>query len=160
MPRKITSKLYFPKIRGHPYITSSLLAIFDPHCHQGVIMDGPPPRIEFRVGGLAGNDAKPLAKVSGGELSRISLAIQVLTSRSACVPTLILNEVDVGIGGGVAEIVGRLEPVGSERQVLCVTHAGGGPGGLRIIRGASWAAQCGGISGREGEEGEGHGVCT
>ena len=81
-------------------------------------------QIEFRIGGLAGNEAKPLAKVaSGGELSRISLAIQVLTSRSASVPTLIFDEVDVGIGGGVAEIVGRLlNELGSERQVLCVTH--------------------------------------
>jgi DNA repair protein RecN (Recombination protein N) len=81
-------------------------------------------QIEFRIGGLAGNEAKSLAKVaSGGELSRISLAIQVLTSRSASVPTLIFDEVDVGIGGGVAEIVGRLlHELGSERQVLCVTH--------------------------------------
>ena len=81
-------------------------------------------QVEFRVGGLAGNEAKPMAKVaSGGELSRISLAIQVLTSRSASVPTLIFDEVDVGIGGGVAEIVGRLlNELGSERQVLCVTH--------------------------------------
>jgi DNA repair protein RecN (Recombination protein N) len=81
-------------------------------------------QVEFRIGGLAGNEAKPLAKVaSGGELSRISLAIQVLTSRSASVPTLIFDEVDVGIGGGVAEIVGRLlNELGHERQVLCVTH--------------------------------------
>jgi len=81
-------------------------------------------QIEFRIGGLAGNEAKSMAKVaSGGELSRISLAIQVLTSRSASVPTLIFDEVDVGIGGGVAEIVGRLlRELGSERQVLCVTH--------------------------------------
>ena len=81
-------------------------------------------QVEFRIGGLAGNEAKPLAKVaSGGELSRISLAIQVLTSRSASVPTLIFDEVDVGIGGGVAEIVGRLlHELGVERQVLCVTH--------------------------------------
>jgi DNA repair protein RecN (Recombination protein N) len=81
-------------------------------------------QIEFRIGGLAGNEAKSLAKVaSGGELSRISLAIQVLTSRSASVPTLIFDEVDVGIGGGVAEIVGRLlRELGGERQVLCVTH--------------------------------------
>ena len=81
-------------------------------------------QVEFRVGGLASNEAKPMAKVaSGGELSRISLAIQVLTSRSASVPTLIFDEVDVGIGGGVAEIVGRLlNELGSERQVLCVTH--------------------------------------
>lgn len=81
-------------------------------------------QVEFRIGGLAGNEAKPLAKVaSGGELSRISLAIQVLTSRSVSVPTLIFDEVDVGIGGGVAEIVGRLlRELGEERQVLCVTH--------------------------------------
>lgn len=81
-------------------------------------------QVEFRIGGLTGNEAKSLAKVaSGGELSRISLAIQVLTSRSASVPTLIFDEVDVGIGGGVAEIVGRLlHELGCERQVLCVTH--------------------------------------
>lgn len=81
-------------------------------------------QVEFRVGGLAGLEAKPLAKVaSGGELSRISLAIQVLTSRSASVPTLVFDEVDVGIGGGVAEIVGRLlHELGHKRQVLCVTH--------------------------------------
>ena len=81
-------------------------------------------QVEFRIAGVSGQEARPLAKVaSGGELSRISLAIQVLTSRSAAVPTLIFDEVDVGIGGGVAEIVGRLlHELGLERQVLCVTH--------------------------------------
>ncbi len=81
-------------------------------------------QVEFRVSGLAGNEARPLAKVaSGGELSRISLAIQVVTSQAASVPTLIFDEVDVGIGGGVAEVVGRLlRELGCERQVLCVTH--------------------------------------
>lgn len=81
-------------------------------------------QVEFRISGLAGSEAKSIAKVvSGGELSRISLAIQVVTSRSASVPTLIFDEVDVGIGGGVAEIVGRLlHELGRERQVLCVTH--------------------------------------
>ncbi|MGE4448329.1 MAG: DNA repair protein RecN [Azospira sp.] len=80
--------------------------------------------IEFRIGGLADSEARSLAKVaSGGELSRISLAIQVVTSRQASVPTLIFDEVDVGIGGGVAEVVGRLlHRLGRERQVLCVTH--------------------------------------
>lgn len=80
--------------------------------------------IEFRIAGLAGSEARSLAKVaSGGELSRISLAIQVVTSRQASVPTLIFDEVDVGIGGGVAEVVGRLlHRLGRERQVLCVTH--------------------------------------
>jgi DNA repair protein RecN (Recombination protein N) len=60
---------------------------------------------------------------SGGELSRISLAIQVISPRSACIPTLIFDEVDSGIGGGVAEIVGqKLRALGADRQVFCVTH--------------------------------------
>ncbi len=81
-------------------------------------------QVEFRISGLAGGEARPLAKVaSGGELSRISLAIQVVASRSASVPTLVFDEVDVGIGGGVAEVVGRLlAALGRDRQVLCVTH--------------------------------------
>ena len=80
--------------------------------------------VEFRIAGLSGNESRALAKVaSGGELSRISLAIQVVTSQAASVPTLIFDEVDVGIGGGVAEVVGRLlRELGGERQVLCVTH--------------------------------------
>ena len=81
-------------------------------------------RVELQVSGLAGSDWRPLAKVvSGGELSRISLAIQVVTSACSAVPTLIFDEVDVGIGGGVAEVVGRLlAKLGERRQVLCVTH--------------------------------------
>ncbi|HUW51119.1 MAG TPA: DNA repair protein RecN [Sulfuricella sp.] len=80
--------------------------------------------IEFQVSAHSGLPPKPLAKVaSGGELSRISLAIQVITSKVSLVPTLIFDEVDVGIGGGVAEIVGQLlKKLGAERQVLCVTH--------------------------------------
>lgn len=80
--------------------------------------------IEFLVSAHSGLPPKPLAKVaSGGELSRISLAIQVITSKVSLVPTLIFDEVDVGIGGGVAEIVGQLlKQLGAERQVLCVTH--------------------------------------
>lgn len=81
-------------------------------------------RVELQVSGLAGSDWRPLSKVvSGGELSRISLAIQVVTSACSAVPTLIFDEVDVGIGGGVAEVVGRLlAKLGERRQVLCVTH--------------------------------------
>ncbi|MBN8453049.1 DNA repair protein RecN [Accumulibacter sp.] len=81
-------------------------------------------QVEFRIAGLAGSEARALAKVaSGGEISRISLAIQVVTSQAASVPTLIFDEVDVGIGGGVAEVVGRLlRELGNQRQVLCVTH--------------------------------------
>lgn len=80
--------------------------------------------IEFRVAANAGQGLRPLAKVaSGGELSRIGLAIQVIASQAGDVPTLIFDEVDVGIGGGVAEIVGKLlKQLGSSRQVLCVTH--------------------------------------
>jgi DNA repair protein RecN (Recombination protein N) len=81
-------------------------------------------RIEFQLSGLAGDTPRPLAKVaSGGELSRISLALQLEASQSASIPTLVFDEVDVGIGGGVAEIVGKLlRDLGATRQVLCVTH--------------------------------------
>jgi DNA repair protein RecN (Recombination protein N) len=80
--------------------------------------------VEFLVAANAGTEPGALAKVaSGGELSRISLSIQVSASQVAGVSTLIFDEVDVGIGGGVAEIVGRLlHKLGAERQVLCVTH--------------------------------------
>ena len=80
--------------------------------------------VEFMVSANAGQPLRALAKVaSGGELSRIGLAIQVIASQAAEAPTLIFDEVDVGIGGGVAEIVGRLlKQLGRERQVLCVTH--------------------------------------
>jgi DNA repair protein RecN (Recombination protein N) len=80
--------------------------------------------VEFRVSANAGQPLRPLAKVaSGGELSRIGLAIQVIASSAGQAPTLIFDEVDVGIGGRVAEIVGRLlHRLGSLRQVLCVTH--------------------------------------
>ena len=72
----------------------------------------------------AASRARPLSKVaSGGELSRISLSIQVISASSETIPTLIFDEVDSGIGGGVAEIVGqKLRELGSDRQVLCVTH--------------------------------------
>ena len=81
-------------------------------------------QIEFLVAGHAGATPLALAKVaSGGELSRISLAIQTVTSQVAAVPTLIFDEVDAGIGGRVAEIVGRmLRELGSRHQVMCVTH--------------------------------------
>ncbi|MDP2785053.1 MAG: DNA repair protein RecN [Sulfurimicrobium sp.] len=80
--------------------------------------------VEFLVSAHAGVAPKALAKVaSGGELSRISLGIQVATAKVSLVPTLIFDEVDVGIGGGVAEVVGKLlKQLGSERQELCVTH--------------------------------------
>jgi DNA repair protein RecN (Recombination protein N) len=81
-------------------------------------------RIELTVSANPGQPRQPLAKVaSGGELSRISLAIQVATAECGRVPILVFDEVDVGIGGGVAEIVGRLlRRLAASRQVLCVTH--------------------------------------
>jgi DNA repair protein RecN (Recombination protein N) len=80
--------------------------------------------VEFLVTANAGQPPRPLAKVaSGGELSRIGLALQVIASQSHTAGTLIFDEVDVGIGGRVAEIVGHmLKQLGSDRQVLCVTH--------------------------------------
>ncbi|HUW29918.1 MAG TPA: DNA repair protein RecN [Sulfuriferula sp.] len=81
-------------------------------------------QVEFMVAPHAGTAPKALAKVaSGGELSRISLALQTAVSQVAGVPTLIFDEVDVGIGGGVAEIVGTLlKNLAGSRQVLCITH--------------------------------------
>ena len=80
--------------------------------------------VEFLVTANAGQPPRPLAKVaSGGELSRIGLALQVIASQSHAAGTLIFDEVDVGIGGRFAEIVGRmLGQLGADRQVLCVTH--------------------------------------
>lgn len=81
-------------------------------------------KCEFLIAGHAGVQTRPLIKVaSGGELARISLAISVITAQVAPVPTLIFDEVDSGIGGAVAEVVGKmLKRLGEERQVLCVTH--------------------------------------
>jgi len=81
-------------------------------------------RIEFLVSANPGLPARPLAKVaSGGELSRICLALQVVLAGAGRIPTMIFDEVDVGIGGRVAEVVGRkLRALGQTRQVLCITH--------------------------------------
>jgi len=80
--------------------------------------------VDFLVAAHKGMTTHPLGKVaSGGELSRLSLAIQTVTSRLAQVPTLIFDEVDAGIGGRVAEIVGRmLKQLGRTYQVMCITH--------------------------------------
>jgi DNA repair protein RecN (Recombination protein N) len=80
--------------------------------------------IEFLISTNPGQPAKPINKVaSGGELSRISLAIQVIVAQSSTIPTLVFDEVDVGIGGGTAQIVGKLlNNLGKNGQVICVTH--------------------------------------
>ena len=88
--------------------------------------------IEFLVTTNPGQPARPLAKVaSGGELSRISLAIQVIIARKALTPTMVFDEVDVGIGGGTAEIVGgMLRELGDNGQILlCYPPASGGISG-------------------------------
>jgi len=81
-------------------------------------------QVEFLVSGHAGMAPKPLAKVaSGGELSRISLGLRVVTAEQGATPSMIFDEVDVGIGGGVAEVVGQLlRRLGQSRQVLVITH--------------------------------------
>ena len=81
-------------------------------------------RAEYCVTTNPGQPLQPLAKVaSGGELARISLAIQVIAAGSGNIQTLVFDEVDVGIGGGIAEVVGRLlKNLSDNRQVLCVTH--------------------------------------
>lgn len=81
-------------------------------------------QVVFCVAGHAGVTPGPIDKIaSGGELSRIGLALQVVMSKVARVPTLIFDEVDAGIGGGVAEVVGKLlRELGNHHQVMCVTH--------------------------------------
>ena len=80
--------------------------------------------VEFLVSTNPGQAAKPLIKIaSGGELSRISLAIQVITAQTSHIPSLVFDEVDVGIGGGVAKVVGQLlRQLAQRTQILCVTH--------------------------------------
>lgn len=92
--------------------------------HAGPAASHGQDQVEFLVAGHAGSTPRPLAKVaSGGELARISLALSVIASRAARVPTLIFDEVDSGIGGAVAEVVGNLlRELGARHQVLCVTH--------------------------------------
>ena len=88
-----------------------------PHAHGGE-------EVEFLISTNPGSPAQALNRIaSGGELSRISLAIQVVTAQTTAIPTLVFDEVDVGIGGATAEVVGNLlRELGSRGQVLCVTH--------------------------------------
>lgn len=81
-------------------------------------------QVEFLISTVPGQPPKPLGKIaSGGELSRISLAIQVVTASVSVIPVLVFDEVDVGIGGATGDVVGQLlRELGSSAQVLCVTH--------------------------------------
>ena len=80
--------------------------------------------IEFLISANPGQEPLPLSRVaSGGELSRMSLAIQVIASDGSSIPTMVFDEVDSGVGGRVAEMVGRrLHELAAHRQILCVTH--------------------------------------
>ncbi len=80
--------------------------------------------VEFLISTNPGQAPRPLAKIaSGGELSRISLAIQVITAQTSAIPTLVFDEVDVGIGGATGDVVGELlQQLGKRGQVICVTH--------------------------------------
>ena len=81
---------------------------------------------EFLISTNPGATPKALAKIaSGGELSRISLAIVVVTAKTSSIPTMVFDEVDVGIGGTVADVVGNLlRELGENGQIICVTHLG------------------------------------
>jgi DNA repair protein RecN (Recombination protein N) len=80
--------------------------------------------IEFLISANPGQPPMPLSRIaSGGELSRMSLSIQVIASDGSAIPTMIFDEVDSGVGGGIAEMVGlKLRELGETRQVFCVTH--------------------------------------
>src|SRR5450830_702677 len=114
--------------------------------------------VEFLVAGHAGVTPRPLSKVaSGGELSRISLAIRVVTAQQGDIPTMIFDEVDVGIGGGVAEIVGQLlNQLGQKRQILVITHlpqvAAQGAQHLRVSKSLKDGATLSHIAGLSDEE--------
>jgi DNA repair protein RecN (Recombination protein N) len=107
-------------------------AAFEVRFHREPAEDGKPVPVratgleeaEFLLSVNPGEEVRPLAKVaSGGELSRIMLALKGMLAEADDTPTLIFDEVDSGIGGGMAEVVGRkLAAVGARRQVLCVTH--------------------------------------
>ncbi len=114
-------------------VTSQIVELGLPNGHFRVVAESKPKeqadangldRIEFQVALNPGQAFGPLSKVaSGGELSRVNLALEVVSAGATTVPTLVFDEVDAGIGGGVAEIVGRrLSEIASERQILCVTH--------------------------------------
>jgi DNA repair protein RecN (Recombination protein N) len=99
--------------------------------------------VEFLISTNPGQAPRPLAKIaSGGELSRISLAIQVITAKTSATPTLVFDEVDVGIGGATGDVVGHLlRQLGERGQVICVTHlaqvASKGHQHLQVVKTAS-----------------------
>ena len=118
LSQEVTSRMQQLGMEGGVFVIEISDADLDSPRRHG--MD----RVEYQVAANAGQAPQPLNKVaSGGELSRIALALQVCVMEASSTPTLIFDEIDVGIGGRVAEIVGQqLARLGSVRQVLCVTH--------------------------------------
>lgn len=102
---------------AHAQFQIDLRAIEEPSAHGQE-------QIEFLISTVPGQPAKPLIKIaSGGELSRVSLAIQVVAAKISVIPTLVFDEVDVGIGGSTGDVVGNmLRNLGEASQVICVTH--------------------------------------
>ncbi len=112
---EIIQSLALPHAEFHIELQKEEVASFSPHGFE---------KISFLVKTNRGSDLLPLVKIaSGGELSRISLAIHLATAEQHTIPTLIFDEVDVGIGGGTAELVGKLlQRLGKTHQVICITH--------------------------------------
>jgi DNA repair protein RecN (Recombination protein N) len=125
--RQKANQLLAEQVSGHIHELGMNHCVFEIHLSA---IDSDTPQlngmesVEFFVSTNPGQPLRPLSKVvSGGELSRISLAIQVVTAQFSKIPTLIFDEVDVGIGGGIAEMVGqKLRLLGKNAQILCVTH--------------------------------------
>lgn len=131
--RKLTSKRKKAATRLEKAVTGQLVELGMKHARIEIDLETLPEaectangleRIEFKVSANKGVAPGPLGKIaSGGELSRISLAIQVVTAATSRTPSLVLDEADVGIGGRTAEVVGRLlQRLGDHTQVLAVTH--------------------------------------
>lgn len=120
LSKKITAQMQDLGMKG-----GELSIQVEPHISdEPIISEHGIDRIEYLVSTNHGVPLKPLQKTaSGGELSRISLAIQVIASEKSDTPTLVFDEVDVGVGGKIAQIVGaRLRNLGGHAQVICITH--------------------------------------
>ncbi|HEX7026877.1 MAG TPA: DNA repair protein RecN [Gammaproteobacteria bacterium] len=131
LSKAVTDAMQHLGMSGGRFEVEVIARPFDPTAGEGFSSSGLD-TIELLVSANPGQAPRPLNKVaSGGELSRISLAIQMITANTESIPTLIFDEVDAGIGGGIAEIVGaqlrRLSETGhaktsAQKQVMCVTH--------------------------------------
>lgn len=123
--RQVAAHTLSEKILGRLHYLEMPHAQFDIQFLESDLMnESGVDQIEYRVSLNPGHPLQPLRKIaSGGELSRISLAIQVITAEKMTIPTLIFDEVDVGVGGKTAEIIGKLlRSLSNNTQVLCITH--------------------------------------